>query len=441
MCIHGTLLSTPAPSPPTAGASGSIDGTPGPGRRQRRAPAVRRASGLFTPRLRSLTGGGASSRERRPHAAAVGCRQRRVPGVRPGRASGLGHRPRLRPRRPAHRLGERRPKGGCGCGTPQRRVPARARRASELGHGLRLAPTAGRIVSGARRHAAAVGRRQRRAPARAPRASGHGHGLRSPRRPAHRPGDNRMPATPRDGTAASAYQGPPTGQACALCPRRLAHRLGEPTTARCACGTPTAASAQRTKGHQTRSPAPSPDGRRIVRETRPAGCACGTPTAASARAHALDTAVLPAPTGRRIVSGSDDRRLRLWDADSGESACACSKGIGAWVIACAFVRPDGRRIVWGEFTAAALPGRRQRRGLLVPGRASGRGQCSCVFVPDGRRIVRGVKTARCACGTPVAGSSRVLEGHRVGSMFASSPRTALRRPSQAATARCNMGRR
>ena len=53
-----------------------------------------------------------------------------------------------------------------------------------------------------------------------------------------------------------------------------------------------------------------------------------------------------APDGRRLVSGSYDRTLRLWDVDSGE-CLRVLEGHEGWVKACAFA-PDGRRIVSGS---------------------------------------------------------------------------------------------
>ncbi len=57
------------------------------------------------------------------------------------------------------------------------------------------------------------------------------------------------------------------------------------------------------------------------------------------------TAVAFSPDGRRIVSGSDDKTLRLWDAESGESRALAGHTDG--VAAVAF-SPDGRRIVSGS---------------------------------------------------------------------------------------------
>ena len=54
-----------------------------------------------------------------------------------------------------------------------------------------------------------------------------------------------------------------------------------------------------------------------------------------------------APTGRRIVSGSDDKTLRLWDADTGQPIGAPLTGHTGGVCSVAF-SPDGRRIVSGS---------------------------------------------------------------------------------------------
>jgi WD40 repeat protein len=53
------------------------------------------------------------------------------------------------------------------------------------------------------------------------------------------------------------------------------------------------------------------------------------------------------PNGTRIVSGSDDNTLRLWDARSGQPIGAPLLGHESWVLSVAF-SPDGTRIVSGS---------------------------------------------------------------------------------------------
>ena len=48
------------------------------------------------------------------------------------------------------------------------------------------------------------------------------------------------------------------------------------------------------------------------------------------------------PDGRRIVSGSLDSTLKLWDAETGN--CAATLEVHSWVKACSF-SPDGRHLV------------------------------------------------------------------------------------------------
>ena len=50
--------------------------------------------------------------------------------------------------------------------------------------------------------------------------------------------------------------------------------------------------------------------------------------------------------GRRIVSGSDDNTVRVWDAATG-AELACLRGHDSWVTSVAFDR-EGRRIVSGS---------------------------------------------------------------------------------------------
>jgi WD40 repeat protein len=52
------------------------------------------------------------------------------------------------------------------------------------------------------------------------------------------------------------------------------------------------------------------------------------------------------PDGRRIVSGSDDDTLKVWDAETGQEMLTL-EGHSDWVRSVSF-SPDGRRIVSGS---------------------------------------------------------------------------------------------
>ncbi|KAJ7698351.1 hypothetical protein B0H17DRAFT_332784 [Mycena rosella] len=95
------------------------------------------------------------------------------------------------------------------------------------------------------------------------------------------------------------------------------------------------------------------------------------------------------PDGRRIVSGSDDNTIRIWDSDTGAAVGAPLTGHSNCVQSVAF-SPDGRRIVsgsgdntiriWDSDTGAAV-------GAPLTGHSNG--VQSVAFSPDGRRIVSG----------------------------------------------------
>ncbi|MFH1740846.1 MAG: TIR domain-containing protein [bacterium] len=53
------------------------------------------------------------------------------------------------------------------------------------------------------------------------------------------------------------------------------------------------------------------------------------------------------PDGRRVVSGSDDKTLKVWDLETGREVATLA-GHTDWVGACA-VTPDGRRVVSGSY--------------------------------------------------------------------------------------------
>ncbi|MDS4014332.1 MAG: hypothetical protein RKP46_08240, partial [Candidatus Accumulibacter sp.] len=101
------------------------------------------------------------------------------------------------------------------------------------------------------------------------------------------------------------------------------------------------------------------------------------------------TSVAFSPDGRRIVSGSDDNTLRLWDAATGAAIGEPLRGHTERVASVAF-SPDGRRIVsgsgdktlrlWDAATGAAIGEPLQGHTEWVS---------SVAFSPDGRRIVSG----------------------------------------------------
>jgi len=99
------------------------------------------------------------------------------------------------------------------------------------------------------------------------------------------------------------------------------------------------------------------------------------------------TSVAWSPDGRRVVSGSSDRTIRVWDVTNGAELLCLSKHEGS-VNAVAW-SPDGRRVisgsddqtvrVWDAATGAEL--------LSLPGHGNRVKSVSCS--PDGQRLVSG----------------------------------------------------
>jgi hypothetical protein len=134
----------------------------------------------------------------------------------------------------------------------------------------------------------------------------------------------------------------------------------------------------------------TPDGRRVVSaswdKTLKVWDLEGGRALATLEGHAgAVNACAVAPDGRCVVSGSNDKTLKVWDLESGR-ALATLEGHAGGVSACA-VAPDGWRVisaswdqmlkVWDLESGRAL--------ATLEGHASG--VSACAVTPDGRRVV------------------------------------------------------
>ncbi len=139
----------------------------------------------------------------------------------------------------------------------------------------------------------------------------------------------------------------------------------------------------------------SPDGRRIVsgsvdNSLRLWDASSGKQLGPPLLGHTSSVwSVAFSPDGRRIVSGSRDNSLRLWDASSGKQLGPPLQGHTRQVLSVAF-SPDGRRIVSGSWdNSLRLWDASSGKQLGPPLQGHTSSVNSVAFSPDGRRIVSG----------------------------------------------------
>ena len=144
---------------------------------------------------------------------------------------------------------------------------------------------------------------------------------------------------------------------------------------------------------------------RMARRCACAGCRVGgMRVGAAGGAHGWVNSVSISADGRRVVSGSDDKTVRVWDAVSGECVLGPLEGHTNWVSSVSF-SADGRRVVSGSWTGRCACGM-PCRGNACWGRWRGTREGDSVsFSADGR-----------ACGVRVVGQDGARVGCRVGGM-------------------------
>ena len=181
--------------------------------------------------------------------------------------------------------------------------------------------------------------------------------------------------------------------------------------------------ADRFVGHQgaVMAVAFSPDGTRLVsgsadNSLRIWDVATGQPIGAPLLGHtARVRAVAFSPDGRRIVSGAEDHTLRLWDASSGQLIGRPLEGHRGAVRSVAF-SPDGRLILSGSVDhTLRLWDAGSGRPIGLPLHGHRDAVKSVAFSRDGRRFVSGsadgtlrrwVGTTGTPLGPPMAGHSQ-----------------------------------
>ncbi|KXN87593.1 Vegetative incompatibility protein HET-E-1 [Leucoagaricus sp. SymC.cos] len=163
----------------------------------------------------------------------------------------------------------------------------------------------------------------------------------------------------------------------------------------------------------------SPDGKRIVsgsgdRAIRFWDAETGKPLQPPLKGHHRRVeSVAFLPDGRYVVSGSGDKTIRLWDAETGKALQPPLEGHDGTVKSVAF-SPDGRRVVSGsDDKTIRLWDAETGKALQPPLEGHDSWVLSVAFSPDGRHVVSGLgdKTIRLWDAETGKALQPPLEGH------------------------------